>query len=1281
MRQKILSLFTALTIIMSFLPTFTASATNETQYQAAENGKWLTGSLNEAAANVYDGGTIKILTDICLTETITVSKSLTITSAGNPYKITHTIADFKSKEADNLGIMFNANQGNFKLENIILDGGDQDSIYHPLVYISGAEMTIGNGAVIQNNYNRNTRSISGGAVCVREGKLVMEDGSKIVSCICKQGGAVEVNSNINLSEKADFTMNGGSIENCRALSGGAIYINAGTFHLKNGEIKNNVVTGATFQNGGGGAIFINGVQWSDHVSTATAYIEGGKIIGNTSNYYGGAIRVNHENAILAIRDGSITENSAKFGGGISGINGNILLYGGEITKNRAANYGSGVYCAPNLGTSACYITIAGNLIVKDNVSGDESNPVSDNVYLDGYEDNGDKSTPVRIIGKLGDDACLGMSRWVKPDDTANPSREAFVPSEAAESPYTIAENDLAKIHADDEQYAFILHEGKILMVLAVDIELDKSELTFTDKSTAEQLTATVTPDNAIIKDVTWKSDNEAVAIVDENGNVTPKHNGTCKITATTVSPYNTAADCIVTVTDRPHTLVKHDTIPAACTETGIEEYWKCEGDGSCGKIFADADAKTEISEPVTIESLGHKWGKWTLGEANNKTSVTRICEHDSSHTETLDADISLTPAAYTYNGLECKPTTEITVSDGEKKTVLEADKDYTVTYKNNINAGTATAIITGTGNYIGSVEKTYTIEKADVPPVTAGRLNIANNLKKEYTYLLSRLCPKIKEPGEPQDWGSRKYEILETNFTKDGYYDKDTIRLSTAESGGEVNNTVYLPIKFNDTTTTGAVGSVKVKISSLNYKDFTNIFEIYADNKEAVTFEGPIRKDGVYNGQRHDGYSGEIIAKDSKGNPVTVTPEIRYTGRLETGYSERAEAPTNAGTYSVIFRVADNDENYIGKRTVNFEITKADGSGSVTMADFEEGETPSIPIPLSQTNGTDNVTYKYKQFAAPDEEYSDKKPTKAGKYTLMALFGETQNYNSASTIAHFTIKAKPTPNASPTVTPSASPTVTPSASPNVTPSVPPTVTPSASPTIIPTTKPHRGGGSSSRTTPVPKPTNTPAPVSSAASSPDTSETSDKHFLYVVGYPDGKFQPDNGISRAEVSAILARLTDGFEENKKYASAFSDIISGAWYENYVGFEENKNIIDGYPDGEFKPDRFITRAEFAAMIARYTALDCTDGSDYLFRDIKHWAYAQIAACHKAGYIEGYEDNTFRPESHITRAEAVTIINRVLGRNDIKEFNNPFSDVSKNHWAYTDIMEAAITHNAEQN
>lgn len=233
------------------------------------------------------------------------------------------------------------------------------------------------------------------------------------------------------------------------------------------------------------------------------------------------------------------------------------------------------------------------------------------------------------------------------------------------------------------------------------------------------------------------------------------------------------------------------------------------------------------------------------------------------------------------------------------------------------------------------------------------------------------------------------------------------------------------------------------------------------------------------------------------------------------------------------------------------------------------------------------------------------------------------------------------------------------------------------PTLMPTptAKPkRRGGGSFVTATPTPAPEVTAEPTDNPAPVPEVKQ----HKAYIAGY-EGKFSPDGNITRAETAAIFARLTDGFDENKIYTTSFADVDGTLWYSKYIGFAEKQNIIQGYQDETFKPEASITRAEFASMITRF-AKSNTVNSDMPFTDINgHWASEQIAYCYAAGYIAGYDDNTFLPDNYITRAEAVAIINRMLDRNDIKEFDNPFSDVAENHWAYMDIMEAAVTHNAE--
>lgn len=318
-----------------------------------------------------------------------------------------------------------------------------------------------------------------------------------------------------------------------------------------------------------------------------------------------------------------------------------------------------------------------------------------------------------------------------------------------------------------------------------------------------------------------------------------------------------------------------------------------------------------------------------------------------------------------------------------------------------------------------------------------------------------------------------------------------------------------------------------------------------------------------------------------------------------------------------------------------------------------------------------------------------------GKYFVSAMTGYDIKKNTNGEL-EFVLAPSPSPSASPDASPSTSPSASPDVSPSVSPSVSPDVSPSASPSVspdvspsvsptaTPTAKPKRKGGSGTKATPTPKPTATPtvSPTAEPDSSPEpTGKPSDgdkKHKAYIVGY-DGYFYPDGNITRAEVSAILARLTDDFDESGSYTTGFADVDSALWYAKYIGFAESKNTITGYTGDTFKPEESITRAEFASMITRFANLDA-ENSDVPFTDISgHWAAEQIKSCYNAGYIKGYEDNSFLPDNSITRAEAVAIINRMLDRNDIKEFVNPFSDVNESHWAYMDIMEAAVTHNAE--
>ena len=192
-----------------------------------------------------------------------------------------------------------------------------------------------------------------------------------------------------------------------------------------------------------------------------------------------------------------------------------------------------------------------------------------------------------------------------------------------------------------------------------------------------------------------------------------------------------------------------------------------------------------------------------------------------------------------------------------------------------------------------------------------------------------------------------------------------------------------------------------------------------------------------------------------------------------------------------------------------------------------------------------------------------------------------------------------------------------------------------------------------------------------------------HFAYIVGYGNGQVRPQNAITRAEVATIFFRLLtdDVREENFTSTNKYTDVAAGAWYNNAVSTLGAMGIITGYPDGTFRPNAYITRAEFAAIAARFDA----DGDKTLaaFSDIaNHWAKDEISVAYNNGWVDGYPDGTFGPQRNITRAETVTLVNRVLNRKPETE-DDLLSDMTtwtdnadKKAWYYLAIQEATNSH-----
>ena len=201
-----------------------------------------------------------------------------------------------------------------------------------------------------------------------------------------------------------------------------------------------------------------------------------------------------------------------------------------------------------------------------------------------------------------------------------------------------------------------------------------------------------------------------------------------------------------------------------------------------------------------------------------------------------------------------------------------------------------------------------------------------------------------------------------------------------------------------------------------------------------------------------------------------------------------------------------------------------------------------------------------------------------------------------------------------------------------------------------------------------------------AKTPDKFETSDEHFAYIIGYPDGTVRPENNISREEIATIFYRLmTDEYRDSiASQTNDFVDVEADRWSNRAISTMANGGYIKGY-NGEFKPEDAITRAEFVTIAARF--LETENEATSNFTDIEnHWAKEYIDATSQALWINGYEDGTFRPDNYITRAEAMTIFNRILCRRVDEEGLVSgvlrFPDVADNAWYVYEVLEATNSH-----
>ena len=199
-----------------------------------------------------------------------------------------------------------------------------------------------------------------------------------------------------------------------------------------------------------------------------------------------------------------------------------------------------------------------------------------------------------------------------------------------------------------------------------------------------------------------------------------------------------------------------------------------------------------------------------------------------------------------------------------------------------------------------------------------------------------------------------------------------------------------------------------------------------------------------------------------------------------------------------------------------------------------------------------------------------------------------------------------------------------------------------------------------------------------------------HMPYINGYSDKTFRPNNAMTRAEFTKVISTISNNFNlsyDNDKYITKYKDVKEDSWYSNYVGYVTKLGLMKGYSDGTFKPNNYITRAEVSKVLSDMFNVPDKQIENIFFNELAgHWYFNSTNELIKGGVIKGYKDGTFKPNKNVTRAEVISLINRVKDREIDKDIDkgylnmmdSKFKDVSKSNWFYNDLLEASIAHNS---
>ena len=650
---------------------------------------------------------------------------------------------------------------------------------------------------------------------------------------------------------------------------------------------------------------------------------------------------------------------------------------------------------------------------------------------------------------------------------------------------------------------------------------------------------------------------------------------------------------------------------------------------------------------VLVWSSGTGTGNWNLSSAGAAVTITggkgEVTKEDPTKAlYTIGANKIYTGSALNpeiTKGADAGTVTNIYLADdehGTNKTAANAGQTPAGTYHVFVDVAASTLYNAKTDLYLG----TWTISKASqtAPTLTKNDMDAdGNGGKITITNYAAGKTYEIKGPG-------------------DADYKNATL-----------TNTNEIAV------TTAGKYSVRVK-GDANYKE-SPAAEVTIAQAGAAAAE-LADKTVTYNGSAQS----VTVKVTQDGADKTGEYTVYYTGKDGTTYGESDTAPTNAGTYTVTVKKTVGGTALPQTATLTIEkapvtVAFSEASAGKTLAEVKKelsgviaADTADVTLDLTWTD--DETT-----AIVAGQEYTwtgTLKGTKAGNYELeitplkinaagsgIVIGGSKQTYTVTYNVGshgNFSSDASTTEK----------------------------VAKNETPKNVPVVHPHdnyrfMGWTLDGKTVVDP----TTQKITKNVTFTALYEACD-HMAYMVGRSDTQFAPNGNLTRAEAATILSRLTEGFDENGTYPAApYSDLNTSAWYAKYVNFAASKGIVNGRPDGTFDPDASITRAEFATMIANFAGVGRVEAPSASNDVAGHWAAGYIVALERANIVTGYEDGTFRPNANITRAEAATMVNGAIDRTPdtaldlaANSYTNPFTDVTAGQWFFAQVMEATVNH-----